>query len=95
MGRLAFYEHPGLALVKDYGVKSLRLPVNTESAFDGNHFRRVVGFEDGATQKVLAHILFRGCDDPLAAQRVPQTALGVRNKLGVWPYFMLHVTKVM
>jgi hypothetical protein len=71
MGRFTFYKHPGLALVKDYGVKSFGLPVHAEPAFDRNHFRRVVGLEDGASQKVLAHILFGGSDDPFAAQRVP------------------------
>jgi hypothetical protein len=95
VGSLTFHEHPGLALVKHYGVKSLGLPVHAESAFDGNHLRRVVGIEYGAPQKVLAHILFGGSNDPFAAQRVPQSALGVRNKLGVWPYIVLHVAKVM
>ena len=95
MGRFTFYKHPGLALVKHYGVKSLGLTVHAESAFDGNHLRRVVGIEYGAPQKVLAYVLFGGSDDPFAAQCVPQSAVGVRNKLGVWPYIVLHVAKVM
>lgn len=82
-------------MVEDYGVKSLGLPVHAESALNRNYFRRVVGLEDGASQKVLAHELFGGRDDPFAAQRVPKPAFGVRNKLGVWPYFVLHVAKVM
>jgi hypothetical protein len=95
MGRFTFYKHPGLALVKDYGVKSFGLPVHAEPALDRNHFRRVVGLEDGASQKVLAHILFGGRDDPFAAQRVPKPPLGIRNEVGIRPRFVLHVAKVM
>lgn len=95
MGRLAFHEHPGLSLVKDYGVKSFGLPMHAKSALNRNYFRRVVGLEDGAPQEVLAHELFGGRDDPFAAQRVPKPPLGIRNEVGIRPRFVLHVAKVM
>ena len=95
VGRLAFHEHQRLSLVKNYGVKSFGLPVHVESALNRNYFRRVVGLEDGAPQKVLAHILFGGGHHPLAAQRVPKPTLGIRNEVGIRPRFVLHVAKVM
>jgi hypothetical protein len=95
LGRFALDEHPRKPLVKYDGVKPSRLTVHLESAFDRNNLGRIAGFEHGPAQKVLADVLFGGSGHPIPAKGIPEPTLGVGNKVGVWPDFVLHRAKVM